>query len=388
MSTPAVSSTESRQASRKRNFKVLGAIAAAAALVAFGFSLFSAHTESTDDAFVEATMTTVAPQIDGRVLAVHFNDNAPVKAGDVLVEIDPADYKAAAEAARAAVQAARARIASAQANLQMITVTSQAERDRARKAVTGAKMQMDQAKFTAEAAEADTERAKSDTERYRRLFTEEFASKQKLEQVEAEYRADNARWQAAQAAKSSAEAAMGQASEQLRSASTIEDQIALREAELELARAQAAQAEAELATAMLNLSYTTITAPTDGTAAKRSVEVGDIVRKGQTMTYLIGNDPWVVANFKETQLAHMQPGQKAEIRVDSFPGVKLKGHVDSLQPGTGSRFSLLPPENATGNYVKVVQRVPVKIVLEAGQDGVPRLGAGMSVVPTVDTATP
>ena len=381
-------SAAARGQSRLKNFKIFGMVLGVAVLIAGGQWMFGHNSESTDDAFIDGEAIQLAPQIGGRVMAVHFNDNDTVKQGDVLVEIDPQDARAALDAAQAAFDAAKARIAQAQANLELVQVTAIAERARAEQAVKGAKNQMEQALFTAEAAKAETERAKSDTERYRRLYEATFASHQKLEQVEAELQTNNARWLAAQAAKASAENMVGQATNQLKSASTIDQQIAARQAELALAIAQARQAEAELTNAQLNLSYTVIIAPQSGRVSRKSVSAGDMVQRGQVLTQLVAGQPWVIANFKETQLTRMRPNQKVTIRVDAFPDLKLEGHVRAMQPGTGARFSLLPPENATGNFIKVVQRVPVRIDLDTTGDAVMQLVLGMSVVPKVDVSSP
>jgi membrane fusion protein (multidrug efflux system) len=386
MSAPAENQdlAAQRQSTRAKRFRILGVILAVAAVGWGIFWALTGSTESTDDAFIESDVAQISPQIGGQVLAVHFEDNAFVHRGDLLVEIDPRDAQAQVDGAQANVAAANARVAQAEANLDMVQVTAMAEKARAEKAFKGAKQQMEQAKYSAEAAKAELERSQNDRDRYRRLYEATFASRQKLESVEAESAGDSARWRAAQAASGSAEMAVGQASEQLKSASTADAQIALRKADLALALAQLSQAQADLNAAQLTLSYTRVTAPSNGRLSKKSVQPGDIVQKGQILSQLIGSTPWVVANFKEDQLTHMRPGQPVKIKVDAFPDLALKGKVDSIQPGTGSRFSLLPPENATGNFVKVVQRVPVKIAIDDAANLTLPLGVGMSVVPTVD----
>jgi len=377
-----------RGQTRVRNFKIFGAIVGVAALIGGGQWIFGSSAETTDDAYIDGDVIQLAPQIGGRVLAVHFQDHDTVKEGDVLVEIDPRDLQASVNAQQAAFDAAKARVAQAEANLELVQVTSTAEKLRAEQAFKGAKQQVDQARFTAEAAKAESERAKADTERYRRLYEATFASHQKLEQVEAESQSNKARWQAAQAASANAESAVGQAANQLKSASTIDQQTAARQAELSLAFAQARQAEADLDSAQLNLSYTKITAPQTGRVSKKSVSTGDMIQKGQVLTQLVAGQPWVVANFKETQLKHMKPNQKVTIKVDAYPDLKLVGHVRAFQPGTGGRFSLLPAENATGNFIKVVQRVPVRIDLDDPGEAVNLLILGLSVTPKVDVSTP
>lgn len=377
---------DEQKATRVKRFKILGLGIVIAAVVWGVVWFFAGTTESTDDAFIDGDVTQISPLVSGRVLEVRFEDNAFVHKGDLLVEIDPRDAQAQADSAMANVAAATARIAQAQANLGMVHVTAMAEQGRAEKAVKGAKQQMEEAKFTAQAAKAELQRAQSDRERYRRLYEATFASRQKLETIEAETLSDSARWRAAEAASGTAEMAVGQASEQLKGASTAEAQIALRQADLALAQAQLSQANADLDAAELTLSYTRVIAPSDGRLSKRSVQPGDIVQKGQILSQLVGVNPWVVANFKEDQLTHMRPGQSVKIKLDAYPGLTLKGKVESIQPGTGAKFSLLPPENATGNFVKVVQRVPVKIEIEDWSSLSTPGAIGMSAVPTVDVS--
>jgi len=389
MSLPSQEISDARRLSRNKNFKILGAVVVLAGLIATANWLLGHGNEDTDDAFIDGDVAQLAPQIGGRVVAVHFQDNDAVREGDLLVEIDPSETQAAVDAALAAFDAAKARIEQAQANLDMVQITATAEHARAEQAYSGAKRLMDQARFNAEAAKAESERAKADTERYRRLYEATFASHQKLEQVEAQSQSDMARWQASQAAIGSAANGVGQAENQLKGASTAGQQIAARQAELSLTKAQARQAEADLATAQLNLSYTKIRAPKSGRVSKKSVALGDMIQRGQILTQLVFGQPWVVANFKETQLTRMRPGQPATIRVDAFPDMKLTGRVRAVQPGTGARFSLLPPENATGNFVKVVQRIPVVIELDdPGPDTAARLVLGLSVTPKVDVNAP
>jgi len=279
-------------------FRRPGVIIAAAALAVFGigygaFAVFQSFThESTDDAFVDAHIILTAPKIAGRVAAVHITDNQDVKKGDPLVEIDPADAKAA--------------LAQAKGNL--------------------AKAQATRAK------------AEQDQKRTLDLFHKGAVSTQDRDTA-------------------------------VQNAST--------------AKADTEAAEAAVEQAALNLEYTNIIAPEDGRVTKKTVEPGDYVQVGQDLFALVTPERWTTANFKETQLRDMRPGQPAQVSVDAYPDHPLRGHVDSIQAGSGARFSLLPPENATGNYVKVVQRVPVKIVLDEQPDVQRALGPGMSVIPIV-----
>lgn len=276
--------------------------------------------QSTDDAFIEAHVSAISPRVPGHVLKVYVRDNQQVKTGDLLVELDPADYQAKLDSEKASLEAAKATAEQSQAQIA--------------------------------AAEAAAKRTGIDLKRYEQLVASDSATKQRLD-----YAATDA-----QAATAQLEAAKKQAA---------------------MAEAKVAQSQANVEQAQLNLSYTKIYAPQDGKVTNKSVEIGEYVTVGQPILAVVENKPWVVANYKETQLRHMRVGQKATISVDAYPSQKLKGHVDSIQSGTGARFSLLPPENATGNYVKVVQRVPVKIVFDEDPNELSRLAPGMSVVPEV-----
>jgi membrane fusion protein (multidrug efflux system) len=370
-------------ATRKKRFKVLGVVLLVLAVAGLVWWLMTRNHETTDDAFIDGTVIQVSPQVGGRVVAVHFADNDMVHQGDLLVEIDPRDYQAALDAAKASLDAATARRQGAAADLDLTRVTSGADYTRAEGGLASARERVAQARSTADAAQADAVRTAADLPRYRELFAGRNASRQRLDQAVADAAAAASRWRAAKAAVADADAQVAQATAQVRSASTAAEQVKMKEAALALADAQVEQAEASLRTAELNLSYTRVTAPESGRVSAKAVSVGDSVQKDQSLTQLVAGPPWVVANFKETQLTRMRPGQPATVSVDSYPGVKLTGHVDSVQPGTGARFSLLPAENATGNYVKVVQRVPVKIVLD-DPAAAPFLALGMSVVPDVD----
>ena len=374
---------EMKQA-RTRRFRILGLVLLAVAVAGGGWWVATRNHVTTDDAFVDGTVVQVSPQVGGRVVAVHFDDNDRVERGALLVEIDPRDYQAAADAAKASLDAALARRDSAQADLDLTRVTSGADYIRAESALAGARERVAQARSTADAAQADSVRAAADAVRYRELFAGRNASRQRLDQAEAEARGNQSRWRAAKAAVADAEAQVAQATAQLKSASTAAQQVKMKEAALALAEAQVEQAQASLRTAQLNLSYTSVVAPQAGRLSKKAVAVGDTVQRDQVLTQLVAGQPWVVANYKETQLTRMLPGQPATVTVDAYPDLRLRGHVDSFQPGTGARFALLPPENATGNYIKVVQRVPVKIVLDDPEAAAKFLALGMSVIPDVD----
>lgn len=323
---------------------------------------FALSHETTDDAFIEAHVAPISPKVAGQVAAVHIHDNQEVKEGDLLVEIDPRDYAARLAEARAALDGATALHKVAQINL-----------EKSRSKLASIEADSEQARAQAVAAEAQATRAEADLKRARELLQTGAIAPQDFDLAQATARSADADLEAARRKTASAEALVAEERQQ-----PAHDQAQIDLAATEIEQAQAAARLAELA-----LSYTKIFAPRDGRVTRKSVENGAYVQVGQILLALVPRDVWVVANFKESQLTHMRPGQSAEIRVDAYPDVRYGGHVDSIQTGTGARFSLLPPENAVGNYVKVVQRVPVKIVFDSQPDDGRLLGPGMSVVPVV-----
>src|SRR5690242_1470643 len=312
---------------------------------------------STDDAYTDGHAIAVAPQVSGTVVALRVNDNQRVKAGDVLLEIDPRSYVAARDQAQGSLDVAEAQLANARISLDWT------------KQDYPARLAAAQASLAS--AEAMQFKAQADQRRQRNL-PKQATSQQDIDSAEAGFRAADARVAEAQAAVRRAELVpqyIGQA----------EAQVRQREAQVALARAQLAQAE-------LNLSWTEVVAAQDGWITKRNVEQGNYVQAGQTVLAIVTPDIWITANFKESQLDRMRAGQKVDISVDAHPNLKLTGHVDSVQLGSGSRFTAFPPENATGNFVKIVQRVPVKILIDSGLDPAFPLPLGLSVVPTVHLA--
>lgn len=366
---PGVETKEATPAPRKQLVKRLAMLAvAAAALVGastYGYSYyqFSATHESTDDAFIDAHVTAISPRVAGHVLKVNVTDNQQVKAGDVLVELDPSDYQAA-------LDAANGKLVAAQADL----VAAKSQVTQANAAVTTAEAQVAQAQADVVAKTAELERANQDLAHYTTANKNGVVSSIELNRVQTEARTAQANLDAAKKVVSAAEAQVAQAK------ATVD----ARQGQVSVAQAQITAAQAAVETARLNLSYTKIIAPTDGRITRKSVEPGAYVAPGQLpgLFALVQPDVWVTANFKETQLTHMHAGQKVELKVDAYPGTKFEGHVDSIQQGSGAYFSLMPPENATGNYVKVVQRVPVKIVFDHA-DQQHLIGPGMSVEPVV-----
>jgi membrane fusion protein (multidrug efflux system) len=306
--------------------------------------------ESTDDAYVKADYTTVAPKVAGYIKEVLVNDNDTVRAGQVVARIDDRDFQAALSQARADVKAAEAAVTNldAQISLQQSIIA--------------------QAHATLAASQASLAFAQSDAERASRLITNGAGTQSRAEQSQSQ------KDQAAAAVERDQAAVVA-----------AENKVPVLQTQREQALAQRDRAAAAAGQAELNLSYTNIVAAVDGTVGARSIRVGQYVTSGtQLMAVVPLHAVYVVANFKETQLTFVRPGQSVEIKVDSFPGVAIKGHVDSVSPASGLEFSLLPPDNATGNFTKIVQRIPVKIVIDderlAGL-----LRSGMSVVPDIDT---
>ena len=369
---------------RRGRLMVLAALLVMAGTAGGGWWWLRRDHVVTEDAFVDGDVVHIAPQVGGTVAAVRFTDNQTLAPGEVMVEIDPRDYEAALAAAIANLHAAETQRQAAQAALDLVRVTSDATVAEARSALDQARQNVAQARAAAEAAQADAVRAGADSTRAKELFRTAAGSGQRLDQATADARGSQARWHGAQAAVSAAEAQVAQAQARLTDALSAPQQVAVRVAQLATAGAQVEQAQAAVRTAELNLSYTTIRVPQAGRATRKAVAVGDVVQKNQVLTDLVTTSPWVVANFKETQLTRVRPGQPVEMTIDAWPDLRLTGRVDSIQAGTGARFSLLPAENATGNWIKVVQRVPVKIVFDHPAELAARLSLGMSVVPDID----
>jgi membrane fusion protein, multidrug efflux system len=374
--------------------------------------LHSRGREDTDDAQVDGRITQIAARVGGTVVKVNVDNNQPVGGGAVLVQLDPRDYQLAVDRARAELADARATAAAARTGVPIAQVetragvsTASGGVEQAEAAVTGAQHEIEVAQANLAAAqarqrerEAAATKASRDVERLRALVEKDEISRQQFDAAVAA--ADSAR-AAVEAAASEVIAARGtitvaqqraaqaratasQARAGLTTAQTAPQQLQVTQARAAAADARAQLAEAALKQAELNLAYTTIAAPGAGIISRKSVEPGQVIQAGQPLMALVDLDHvWVVANFKETQLDAMRPGQKATVEVDALGGREFEGHVDSIAAATGAKFSLLPPENATGNFVKVVQRIPVKIVLEAGQDPYHLLRPGMSVTPTV-----
>ena len=357
--------------------------------------------EDTDDAQVDGHVMPLSARISGQISEVHVIEGQVVHAGDVLVMIDPEDYKIAAEQAQANLADALATAASSHWNVPITSITVQSNWDSAKTAVLNAEAALKASEHNYESAnaalaqaEANAARSDADLERAKQLVAKEDISRQQYDQAVASAAANRAAVVSAQAVVHAAEQAVQQAKgkilqakNDLQTAETAPQQVSLTRANALAADAKASQRKAQFAQAQLNLNYTTIRTPVTGIIGKKSVEVGQNVSIGQEMLEVVPlDDVWVTANFKETELAHMRAGQSVEIKVDAY-GRTWKGRVTNIGGGTGSVFSLLPPENATGNYVKVVQRVPVRIDFErsVGQDfnAEGLLKPGLSVEPGV-----
>jgi len=353
--------------------------------------------ESTDDAQVDGHLNSVSARISGHVLKLNVLDNQHVDAGTVLVEIDPADYQVAYDRAKADFEDAQAAATAAGVNVPITSVSTtsqvsatEADVANARAGIAAARKQFDAAKAQLDQAEANNVKAQNDLGRYKQLVDKQEISLQQYDQAVAAAKAGSAAVDAARANADVAQSQVAQAQDRLlqaeanwRNAQTAPKQMQVIRSRAASALAQAQQKKAALDQAGLNLQYTKVIAPVAGVVSDRTVEVGQNVSPGQEMMKIIPlNDVWITANYKETQLRYMKVGQPVDIAVDAN-GKTYKGKVDSFAGASGARFSLLPPENATGNYVKVVQRVPVKIVLDPGENNDHYLRPGMSVDPKV-----
>jgi membrane fusion protein (multidrug efflux system) len=381
---------------------------------------------STDDAFVEAHVSPVSARVRGTVIEVLVRDNQEVAAGAPLVRLDPRDLEVKVQQGRAAVATAQSRLRTASVGVPMADESTRSQVAHAEATAAKEALGIDSARRTLDerrsrllarraamhasqaevgARQAELEKATLDRNRTGELIKRDLVARQEFDHAEitlktataaldaARQRLEGARAEVAQAEAEAAsqEVVLAQsmrlreaAEAALRDARSRRGEVTVRSSEAASAEAQMTEARAALREAELNLEYTTITAPVGGRVTRRTVEVGQTVQPGQPLLAVVDvGNVWVIANYKETQLTHVRPGQAAEISVDTHPGLVLRARVDSIQSGTGSRFSLLPPENASGNFVKVVQRIPVKLTLEPGQNGHALLVPGMSVVPVI-----
>jgi membrane fusion protein (multidrug efflux system) len=358
-----------------------------------------ARWESTDNAQIDGYIYPVTSRVSGFAQRVTVNDNQYVEAGTVLVQLDPKDFEVAVATARAAMANQEANWVATGLNVPITSVNTSSQLSSAGAAVDGARAglaaaqeQFAGAQASLREAEANDLKAQDDLERFGPLASRDEIPQQQFTQALAAQRATAARVESARASAAAAEQAVTQARARvadaqasLKFADTRPQQISLQQSRADAARAQVQQAAAALQQAQLNLQYATIVAPVSGIVGQRSVQPGQYLSAGEQLVSIVPLDSrniWVTANFKETQLKEMRPGQPVTISVDTY-GRQYNGHVDSIAAATGARYSLLPPENATGNYVKVVQRIPVKILFSEGQDLERLLRPGMSVEPAV-----
>jgi membrane fusion protein (multidrug efflux system) len=431
-----------KRAVYKRPAFLIGAAVVLLLILLFGgrYWLYARSHETTDDAFIDGHIVQVSPKVSGYVVKVYVADNQTVSAGDLIAELDPRDFEAKLDQAKAALNAGFAQQKQAQTQVTLTRVTTRANVrqaaasvQQARSGVTGARAgaasernrttqssagigvaeaNMQQARAQVSAAEAEAARASADVQRYQTLYEKDEVSRQRLDQAIAAARTANAEVDAArqrvaaaeaqvnesraatlaqastahraQAQVGAARAQVNEALGRLAQAHTAPQQVAVSEAQAASAGANIQQLQAAVAQAELELSYTKIYAPESGRVTHKAIEVGALVQVGQPLLAIVPGEVWVTANFKESQIGSIKPGQPVDVSVDAYPDKVFKAHVDSIQAGTGARFSLIPPENATGSYVKVVQRLPVKIVFESNQiDSQHMLAPGMSVVPEV-----
>ena len=404
-------------AGKRKAWLIVGGAVAVVLLLFFGvrYLIWSEHHETTDDAYLEGHLHPISARITDTVQQVLIDDNQHVVKGQILVILDPNDYKVKLDQAKAALDAAARHADTAEAAIRSTSQSATAQTTQAQGSIGEAQASIQAAKAAVEAAEAGVPRAnaqleeatatlqrdETDLHRYEDLYAKEQVSKQILDHQRASYqvavagqaaareqvREAQAHLVAAQQGVSRTEAELTNSRGGLESARATSLETRVREGQFAAAQAAAAQAAATLEDASLQLSYTMIKAPVSGRVGKKSVEIGQRVQIGQPLMAVVEDQPWVVANFKETQLEKMRAGQSVDVEIDTFPKHKFHGHVDSIAPGSGNEFALLPPDNATGNFTKIVQRIPVKIVLD--QDSVRGyenlLSPGMSSVVTVAT---
>ena len=404
-------------AGKRKALLIWGGSSVLVLLLVFGvrYLIWSAHHETTDDAYLAGHLHPISARISDTVQRVSITDNQHVVEGQTLVILDPNDYKVRLDEAQAALDAAGKQVQTAAAAINTTSQSATAQTTQAQGAIAEANASIQASKAAVIAAEAGVPRAEAqlqqanatskreevDRGRYQDLYSKEQVSKQTLDHQRASYevavagkaaaqeqvRQAQAQLIAAQQGVARAEAQLTSSKGGLQSAQATKLETRVRDGQFATAQATMAQAEASLEDARLQLSYTIIKAPVSGRVGRKSVEAGQRVQIGQPLMAVVEDHPWVVANFKETQLAKMRAGQRVEIEIDAFPKHKFNGRVDSLAPGSGNEFALLPPDNATGNFTKIVQRIPVKIVLDddsvRGYENL--LSPGMSSIVTVTT---
>ena len=391
--------TETPTSKARRKFIIAGVVILLILIAGF-FYWRSTFTEDTDDAQVDGDLYQVSARVSGQVIKVNVTDNQKVNQGDVIADIDPRDYQVALEQAEAQLANAKASFVQANSNVPITSVQTRTQVSTSGSDVTTAEASVAQAQKQVSAAQARVDQARAnalkaqlDVDRYTPLVAKDVISKQQFDQAVAQAAATNGQLLEAQQNVVANQAAVAQAQSRLQSARSDAEQarqngpkqVAVQQARAQAANADIEQQQARVDQARLNLSYCHIVAPVAGIINRKNVAVGQNVSVGQNMLTIIPLDNlWITANFKETQLQKMKVGQAVTVSVDALGGKKYKGHVTQVGGATGSRLSLFPPENATGNYVKVVQRIPVRIALDKGENDDHLLRPGFSVIPDVD----
>src|SRR5216684_2291409 len=371
--------TTYQEAPPQRRYALLGI--ALVVLVAIGYGVYTwyywRHHISTDDAYITAHIAPMSARVPGIVVEVAVNDNQDVKPDQVLVRLDPRDYEVAVAQARAAV-------VSAKGDLQNAVVSVPLTDDSTRSLVQQADAALGATQHGTEMARQDLEQRLAEIQSRRTAEAALDAARKRLDQARSDVFQAQGSQRSQQAAVAQSVRRVDESRASLENARSQRQQVGVRQAQVEAAQGRLAQAIANLQQAELNLVYCTIRAPMAGRVSRKSVEVGQVVTAGQALLAVVDlDDVWVLANYKETELTDVRPGQSATVTIDTYPGKKFRARVDSIQAGSGAVFSLLPPENATGNFVKVVQRVPVKLVFERGENAQHLLVPGMSVVPII-----
>jgi membrane fusion protein (multidrug efflux system) len=383
---------------RRINPFVVGAVVLLLAIAAISWMIYARGYEDTDDAQVDGHLNPIASRIDGTIKAVHVDDNQSVNAGVVLVELDPSDDLVSLKQSQAQHDQALAQLGASHPNLPMTVIANhgdltsrQAEVASAQAALSAAQNDLESAQAKLKESQAVNDRDQADFARYKSLFDKQEVARADYDHYKAAAAAQEQTVLSNQSAVASAQKTVEQRNAQLaeqrskleQAQSSAPLQVAIREADIKGQQANAEATEAALEQSRLNVDYCRILAPVSGIVTQRSAEVGARISKGQQLFMIVQTDDlWVTANFKETQLARIHPGQRVRISVDALHET-FNGSVESMPAVTGSRTSVLPPENATGNYVKVIQRLPVRIRFNAGQKDLDKLRPGMSVEPTV-----
>jgi membrane fusion protein (multidrug efflux system) len=380
-----------RDSKKIKAFSIVGTIVAVGLIILFFYRGYARTHVTTDDAFVEGSIHMIGARVAGTVVEILVNDNQPVKTGDLLAKLDPEPFQKAVEEAEASMQSEEGRLTEAKAQImaqerRVVAMKASLARTRAVKMELIAAVSAKQAEIQAKSAALDQSRL--DLSRAEKLSDQEVISKSRYDRARTAFEVASASFTVAEELKNQSEVTLGAHTSTV---AQVRAQVMAEEAALESTRAslitqtgQIARRKAQVESARLRLSYTALTAPTDGFVTRLSAEVGNTVQAGQPLMILVNlEDAHVVANYKETRIGGFKQGQQVTIKLDSYPGRKFQGTLDSIMAGTGAAFTLFPPENASGNYVKVVQRIPVKIIFDNLEEVRPLLRIGMSVVPTI-----